>query len=515
MAVSKVILNGSTLIDTTDKTVTAASMLNGVTALKNDGTTATGNIASKTSSDLTASGATVTVPAGYYASSASKSVASGTTDRVSLTFNASTGHIEATANIAAGYYGAQVWESDYDLSTQAAQTIHPSTSNQYISEHKYLLGDQTIKAVTHNLTAENIKSGVTLKIGDSDDDDRVASVTGSYTGGGITPTGSITITSNTTTDVTNYASAITNVPNTYAAGDEGRVVSNGALVSQTSATYTANNTYDTTLIDSVTVNVSAGGGTSVTESVWMAAAEPTDNNLHLWIDLDPALGLDVRLYLGGTGTIDWGDGNTDSSNTSWPKAHSYAESGVYEVVVSGAFTIPNNNIIIQTNPYLYKSRRLLRRAYVPAKDIGQYKFQPCYALEKVTIKGNGKQGTATTIGMYCFSTCYALREIIIPDGVSTLGACAFENTRTATYVSIPSTCTGIGAQCFNYCGSLEFHIAATTPPNLLNTNAFSNGQSGALIYVPYSEDHSVLAEYENASNWATLYTNGRIVEESP
>ena len=78
MAVAKVILNGTTLIDTTQKTVTAASMLNGITALKNDGTDITGSIASKTSSDLTASGDTITAPAGYYASSASKAVSSGT-----------------------------------------------------------------------------------------------------------------------------------------------------------------------------------------------------------------------------------------------------------------------------------------------------------------------------------------------------------------------------------------------------------------------------------------------------
>lgn len=74
MAVSKVILNGTTLIDTTDKTVTAGSMLSGITALKNDGTTATGSIASKTSSDLTASNLTVTAPAGYYASAATKTL---------------------------------------------------------------------------------------------------------------------------------------------------------------------------------------------------------------------------------------------------------------------------------------------------------------------------------------------------------------------------------------------------------------------------------------------------------
>lgn len=73
---------------------------------------------------------------------------------------------------------------------------------------------------------------------------------------------SITANGTTTEDVTNYASAqiTANVPNTYSAGDEGKVVSNGALVAQGSDTVTQNDTYDTTLISSLTVNVSGGGG---------------------------------------------------------------------------------------------------------------------------------------------------------------------------------------------------------------------------------------------------------------
>ena len=59
------------------------------------------------------------------------------------------------------------------------------------------------------------------------------------------------------------------VPNSYTAGDEGKVVSNGALVAQTSDTVTANDTYDTTLINSLTVNVSGGGGTTFLESDWV------------------------------------------------------------------------------------------------------------------------------------------------------------------------------------------------------------------------------------------------------
>ena len=120
MAIAKVIYKSSpsatgvTWMDVTGKTVTSASMLNGTTALKNDGTDITGSITS-----------------------------------------------------------------------QSAQTIYPSTSDQTIASGKYLSGTQTIKAVTTtNLTADNIKSGVTVQVGDSADSDRVASVTGTYSGGG-------------------------------------------------------------------------------------------------------------------------------------------------------------------------------------------------------------------------------------------------------------------------------------------------------------------------------------------
>lgn len=89
MAISKLILNGDVQMDVTSDTVSANRMLNGYTATKNDGTKVTGNIATKSAADMTASGATVTAPAGYYASSASKSISNGTQGTPS--FNRSTG----------------------------------------------------------------------------------------------------------------------------------------------------------------------------------------------------------------------------------------------------------------------------------------------------------------------------------------------------------------------------------------------------------------------------------------
>lgn len=73
---------------------------------------------------------------------------------------------------------------------------------------------------------------------------------------------STNITTNGTVDTTTNNEVVVSVPNSYSASDEGKVVSNGALVSQTSDTVTTNDTYDTTLINSLTVNVSGGGGTT-------------------------------------------------------------------------------------------------------------------------------------------------------------------------------------------------------------------------------------------------------------
>lgn len=60
--------------DVSDATAVAADVLSPKTLYKSDGTKVTGSIVTKTSSDLTASTLTVTAPAGYYASSASKTL---------------------------------------------------------------------------------------------------------------------------------------------------------------------------------------------------------------------------------------------------------------------------------------------------------------------------------------------------------------------------------------------------------------------------------------------------------
>lgn len=65
------------------------------------------------------------------------------------------------------------------ISSKAAATYKPSTSNQSITAGQYLSGAQTISAVTTtNLSAAYIANGVTVKVGCSSDDDCIATVTG-------------------------------------------------------------------------------------------------------------------------------------------------------------------------------------------------------------------------------------------------------------------------------------------------------------------------------------------------
>lgn len=143
-------------------------------------------IARKSSSDLTASGATVTVPAGYYSSQATKSVSNGSaTAPASISGSSatvSTGTntltltktVRVTPSVSAGYVSAgTAGNSSVSLTasvaTKAAATITPGTSNQTIASGTYLTGTQTISGDA-DLVAANIKKGV-----------QIFNVTGSYT----------------------------------------------------------------------------------------------------------------------------------------------------------------------------------------------------------------------------------------------------------------------------------------------------------------------------------------------
>lgn len=148
-------------------------ILSGKEAIDGEGNIITGTIATKTSSNLTANGATVTVPAGYYASQATKSVASGSaktpattiTKTPTISVNSSgliTASVSGTQNVtptvSAGYVSSGTagtitvsGSNTKQLTTQAAKTITPSTSSQTaVNSGVYTTGVITVAAIPSN-----------------------------------------------------------------------------------------------------------------------------------------------------------------------------------------------------------------------------------------------------------------------------------------------------------------------------------------------------------------------------
>ena len=165
--------------DTSDATLTSCSqMLDGVTAYS-QGTKVTGSIQSKSSIDLSVSGATVTVPAGNYASQASASVASGTatapasisgssatvstgTNTITLSKTVSvTPSISTAGYISSGTAGNSSVSLTASVTTKAAATITPGTTNQEIAANTFLTGKQTIQG-SSSLVSSNIVDGATI-----------------------------------------------------------------------------------------------------------------------------------------------------------------------------------------------------------------------------------------------------------------------------------------------------------------------------------------------------------------
>lgn len=154
-------------------TAEAADVRTGETFVASNGTVTSGSMPNGTATaPTTISGSQATLTTG--------------TNTITLqkTLNV-TPRITTAGYISAGTAGSALVSLNANVTTKAATTIYPSASDQSIASGTYTTGAQTIKGVTtSNILAANIKQGVVVTVGDSDDADRILSVTGTYSGGG-------------------------------------------------------------------------------------------------------------------------------------------------------------------------------------------------------------------------------------------------------------------------------------------------------------------------------------------
>lgn len=367
-----------------------------------------------TSSSLLTEGATVIAPSGYYENSATKTVQMGTTGTPTASKGAVSNH---------------------------SVSVTPSVTNQV----GYIYSET--------------KTGTAVSVSASE-----------------LVSGTKSISANGTEDVTNYASVSVSVPNSYSASDEGKVVDNGALVAQTSDTVTANDTYDTTLINSLTVNVSGGGGISVD---------------------------DIAQNIAPSGVVTLSNSATSLGQYAFagkPITNIYAPS----VTSIAAYSLQNTQITTITD------------ANFPVYGHEDLTTVLLRMSSLVSIKLSGEK-IALSSGSGALRDNANLERVEFPNCAKNVGAsyksmgssCFYGDTKLE-FADL-GFCVAIGANGFYNCGNLRTLVLRRTDAvvtlNAWNSNTIKgiyNNPTESTIYVP----QALISTYQTATNWKTGYTAG-------
>ena len=219
----------------------------------------------------------------------------------------------------------------------------------------------------------------------------------------------------------------------------------------------------------------------------------------------PDVTINFTATVDGGVTIDWGDGTTEPSVGTSNKAysHTYTAQGDYTItleVVSGTVSLVGSgswygNVVFGGS--VDGAKNMLQSVEIGdgVTSVGSEAFYYCSSLASITIPDG-----VTSIGSEAFAYCYSLASITIPDGVTSIGDRAFSDCSSLASITIPDGVTSIGSNAFSDCTYVkEYHLLPTTPPTLINTNAFTSIASDCIIYVPADS----LAAYQSATNWST------------
>ena len=337
--------------------------------------------------------------------------------------------------------------------TNQARTVTPTTSSQSLTVNSGYSGNGTItvnavtSSIDSNITAGNIKKDVTI-----------LGVTGTFEGG-ITPTGTKTITSNGSYDVTNYATAEVNVEGAVQGANRVVVVDydgtilkeeyldQGAQFTLPSAPTNDLMTFEQWLSP---VTITSNKITVPDYDVYIGPNYTTKSGKNEFdIQIDGNTGLTFTLNMNGT--KDWGDGSSDTATS-----HTYAEYGYYTVKCDGTtFTSSSSNTAFGASSLAHNKSVLAIRLNTVTTSAPANCFAYCENLETFACKSTYKPS-----GTYLFYNDTSLKCSVI--NISSLPNYTFQNDYALKF-AVTGALTSLGTSAFSCCGSLEGINTALAP----------------------------------------------------
>ena len=321
-------------------------------------------------------------------------------------------------------------------------------------------------------------------------------------------------------DVVGYAAVDVAVPNTYAAGDEGKVVDDGALVSQTAHADVTPTTSDQT------INTT------------------TNNSIKVKGDADLVAGnikKDVEIF-GVTGSYEGSGGGSMSGSEIVEHILNRSISGDVDIVVTNP-TPANSTNIAMYNGLLQacaiRNLKLTGSWNIPNSFCRQYLQGASPSIQSTLLSvesdaeyaGNGAFANASTlqtvklpnlrVGYYnyqrnttnMFLSCTSLTKVAFPVlercDQDFLGSCTSLTEVDLRAVTFIGTYSFRNSTSFNKLiigGSIVCQLENI---NAFNSTPFASGNAGGTLYVP----QSMISSYQSASNWSTIlgYANNSIV----
>ena len=144
------------------------------------------------------------------------------------------------------------------------------------------------------------------------------------------------------------------------------------------------------------------------------------------------------------------------------------EAGHYGLFISGTGEMADY-IYLNTRPWHNYSENIKTIVIENGvTSIGECAFCECNGLTSISIPSS-----VTSIGNYAFDGCSNLTTVTIPSSVTSIGEGAFNDCEKLTTVSIPASVTSIGNYAFGYCSaltSIEIPASVTT----IGEEAFNN-----------------------------------------